>query len=277
VSLDDHQVLSISKLTRRYRESVLTCSSRREVLRIKQHTFREQLLIAMDNVWPWLALLGLGAYHGINPGMGWLFAVALGMQEKRQRAVLAAIPPIALGHALSIGLVVAILWLAQASIPQQLLRYGAAAILFGFGLFRLFRSRHPRWVGMRVGFRDLTTWSFLMATAHGAGLMVVPILIGWHGGNSTTHLGPVDAMGHADHMQMMTHTGDPSTTLEGALRFVAAVVVHTGGYLLVATLIALVVYKKFGLALLQRAWFNLDLLWVIALMLSGLVIVFKSA
>lgn len=225
----------------------------------------------MNNVWPWLALLGLGAYHGINPGMGWLFAVALGMQEKRQRAVLAAIPPIALGHALSIGLVVALLWLAQASIPQQALRFGAAAILFGFGLYRIIRSRHPRWVGMRVGFRDLTTWSFLMATAHGAGLMVVPILIGWSGENQTVHT-DAGAMAHAGHMQAMTHTSDSSTSLTGALLFLGAVGVHSGGYLLVASLIALVVYKKFGLALLQRAWFNLDLLWVIALMLSGVLI-----
>jgi hypothetical protein len=225
----------------------------------------------MTNMWPWLALFGLGAYHGINPGMGWLFAVALGMQEKGQRAVLAAIPPIALGHALSIGLVVAILWLAQASIPQRPLRYGAAAILFGFGLYRLVRSRHPRWVGMRVGFRDLTTWSFLMATAHGAGLMVVPILIGWSGGNQTSHAASIESMDHAGHMQMISQAADPATT-PGVLRFVAAVGVHSGGYLLVATLIALVVFRKFGLALLQRAWFNLDLLWVIALMLSGVFI-----
>ena len=229
-------------------------------------------MILMSNVWPWLALLGLGAYHGINPGMGWLFAVALGMQEKRQRAVLAAIPPIALGHALSIGLVVAVLWLAQASIPLRPLRYGAAAILFGFGLYRLLRSRHPRWVGMRVGFRDLTTWSFLMATAHGAGLMVVPILIGWSGGNHVTSVVHAGAMDHAGHMQMMNHAGAPSTDTAGALDFLAVVGVHSGGYLLVASLIALAVFRWFGLALLQRAWFNLDLLWVIALMISGILI-----
>jgi hypothetical protein len=226
----------------------------------------------MSDVWPWLALLGLGVYHGINPAMGWLFAVALGMQEKRERAVLAAIPAIALGHVLSIGLVVAALWVAQASIPQQPLRYGVAAILFGFGLYRLIRSRHPRWVGMRVGFRDLTTWSFLMATAHGAGLMMVPILIGWSGGNQTRHAPSIEAMDHSGHMQVMSHAAASSTSLAGAFRFLVAVGVHSGGYLLVATLIALVVFKKFGLALLQRAWFNLDLLWVIALMLSGVLI-----
>ncbi len=230
----------------------------------------------MTGFWPWLALLGLGAYHGINPGMGWLFAVALGMQEKSRRAVLAAIPPIALGHALSIGLVVAVLWLATASVSEKTLRYGAAAILFGFGFYRLVRSRHPRWVGMRVGFRDLTLWSIMMATAHGAGLMVVPILIGWSNGNDTAHAPHMDSMSHAGHMESMSHAGNPfaskTWSVAGALRFLAVVGVHSAGYLLVATLIALLVYEKFGLALLQRAWFNLDLLWVFALMLSGILI-----
>ena len=221
----------------------------------------------MSGLWPWLALLGLGAYHGINPGMGWLFAVALGMQEKHRRAVLAAIPPIALGHALSIGLVVGLLWLARASVPEKALRYGAAAILFGFGFYRFVRSRHPRWVGMRVGFRDLTLWSFLMATAHGAGLMIVPILLGWPDGNHAGHAAHFGAMSHA------AHGSTPGTsTFAGPVQFLAAVGVHSAGYLLVITLIALLVYEKLGLALLHRAWFNLDLLWVIALMLSGILI-----
>jgi hypothetical protein len=223
----------------------------------------------MSGLWPWLALLGLGAYHGLNPAMGWLFAVALGMQEKHRRAVLAAIPPIALGHALSIGLVVAVLWLAQASVPVKPLRYSAAAILIGFGFYRLLRSRHPRWVGMRVGFRDLTMWSFLMATAHGAGLMVVPILLGWSNVGHSEPAAQMEGMSHAGHL-----SGMETSSLSGPLHFLAAVVVHSAGYLLVATLIALVVYEKVGLAILQRAWFNLDLLWVIALILSGLLILF---
>jgi len=209
----------------------------------------------MSELWPWLALLGLGAYHGINPGMGWLFAVALGMQEKHRRAVLRAIPPIALGHLLSVGVVVLILWLAHASLPETALRYSAAAVLFGFGLYRLVRSRHPRWVGMRVGFRDLTLWSFLMASAHGAGLMLVPILL-----KSTAN---------SEHSAHLQHMGahDP-----GSLWWLIAVLVHTAGYLIVATVIALLVFEKFGLALLRHAWFNLDLVWVIALMVSGLLI-----
>jgi len=220
----------------------------------------------MSGMW-WFALLGLGAYHGINPGMGWLFAVALGMQEKRRRAVLAAIPPIALGHALSIGVVVALLWLAEASVPETALRYGAAAILFGFGFYRFVRSRHPRWVGMRVGFRDLTVWSFLMATAHGAGLMLLPILIGWSGGHLSGHAAHLESVTHAAHL-----TSSQTSSPGNPLGWLAAVGVHTGAYLLVATVIALVVFEKLGLAMLQRAWFNLDLLWVIALMISGIMI-----
>jgi hypothetical protein len=213
----------------------------------------------MSELWPWLALFGLGAYHGINPAMGWLFAVALGLQEKSRRAVLAAIPPIALGHALSIAVVIGVLWLAQASLPEKGLRYSAAAILFGFGLYRLVRSRHPKWVGMRVGFRDLTLWSFLMASAHGAGLMLVPIMLGRTQGD------------HAEHSMHASHTGSIAT-FSGPLQWLVAVVVHSTGHLLVSVVIALVVYEKLGLALLRRAWFNLDLIWMIALMLSGVLI-----
>lgn len=213
----------------------------------------------MSELWPWLALFGLGAYHGINPAMGWLFAVALGLQEKSRRAVLSAIPPIALGHALSIAVVVGIVWLAQASLPEKALRYAAAAILFGFGLFRLVRSRHPRWVGMRVGFRDLTLWSFLMTSAHGAGLMLIPILLGW----------PRE---HAEHSHAGIISSNQMTALSGPLQWLVAIVVHSAGHLSVAVLIALVVYEKLGLALLRRAWFNLDLLWMIALMISGVLI-----
>ena len=213
----------------------------------------------MSELWPWLALFGLGAYHGVNPAMGWLFAVALGLQEKSRSAVLSAIPPIALGHALSIAVVVSVVWLAQAALPERALRYGAAAILFSFGLFRLVRSRHPKWVGMRVGFRDLTLWSFLMTSAHGAGLMLIPILLGW----------PQEHQGHS-------HAGLTSsnqmTTLAGPLHWLVAIVVHSAGHLSVAVLIALVVYEKLGLALLRRAWFNLDLIWMIALMISGVLI-----
>jgi uncharacterized membrane protein (UPF0136 family) len=208
--------------------------------------------------WPWLALLVLGAYHGLNPGMGWLFAVALGLQEHSTRAVLRALPPIALGHLLSIGLVVMALELVQPSIPHRALRFAVSAILLAFGLFRLVRSRHPRWVGMHVGFRDLTLWSFLMASAHGAGLMLAPILLGW----------PQEG-----HMHMMASVLPllPAAFKAGAVRWWLPVVIHTLGYLAMTALVALVVYRKLGVAILRRAWFNLDLVWAIALMATGIL------
>src|SRR5690349_6022718 len=126
-------------------------------------------------IWPTLFLLA--TYHGINPVMGWLFAVARGMQEHRARAVVWSLPPMALGHALSIGVVVLIAGLAQVALPLTYIRIGVAGALMGLGVYKLIRSRHFRWGGMQVGFRDLTIWSFLMASAHGAGLMVLPVFL----------------------------------------------------------------------------------------------------
>jgi hypothetical protein len=221
----------------------------------------------MSGLWPWLGLFGLGAYHGVNPGMGWLFAVALGLQERSRRALLAALPPVALGHALSIGIVVTLLWLAQASLPIKVLRYSAATILFGFGLYRFRRSRHIKWVGMRVGFRDLTLWSFLTASAHGAGLMLVPLLLGLAQPDHAAGDSPLEHMSHSGHL-----TPQPWPASAGPLRWLAAVGVHTSGHLLAATLLALLVYEKLGLAILRSAWLNLDLVWVIALMLSSALV-----
>ena len=125
----------------------------------------------------WLMLL-LGAYHGMNPGMGWLFAVALGMQEQRGSAVAKSLVPIALGHALAIGIVVLTVAFLGMALPLMSIRYSVAALMVGLGIYCLVGHHHPRWVRMRVGFRDLTVWSFLMASAHGAGLMVLPLLLG---------------------------------------------------------------------------------------------------
>jgi hypothetical protein len=195
-------------------------------------------------VWP--TLFALGAYHGINPGMGWLFAVARGMQEHRARAVAWSLLPIALGHALAIGVVVVIAQAAQGAIPMLYIRIGVAAALVGLGVYKLIRSRHFRWGGMQVGFRDLTVWSFLMASAHGAGLMVLPVVLA----------GP-----HAHHM----------TAAQGATSGVWATLVHTLGYFTVTAAAALLVYQKFGLAMLRRSWFNLDLIWAVALVVTGFV------
>jgi hypothetical protein len=222
----------------------------------------------MSDLWPWLALFGLGAYHGINPGMGWLFAVALGTQEKKRQAVLAALPPIALGHALSIGIIVLLVALAQITFNPSALRVTAALVLFGFGLYRLVRFRHPKWVGMRVGFGDLTLWSFIMASAHGAGLMLVPILL--HSGHAEP--GTLD---HSRHTEHFNHLARSAAAFSTPAECVGAVAVHTLGHLLVAGLVAIVIFEKLGLALLTKAWFNLDLMWLIALIVSGfLVLVF---
>src|SRR5262249_37303637 len=127
-----------------------------------------------DTTITWAALLGLCAFHGINPGMGWLFAVALGMQERRRGAVLGALLPLGVGHALAVGAAVIVAALAGVVLPLNWLRWLVAGILAALGLSRLFWHRHPRWASMRVSAGALTLWSFLMASAHGAGLMVVP-------------------------------------------------------------------------------------------------------
>src|SRR4029450_2219938 len=121
--------------------------------------------------WPWLALILLGAYHGLNPAMGWLFAVALGLQEGSREAVVKAFWPIALGHAAAVALVVTAVLGLQVVVPLEVLRYLAAGVLILFGLYKLVRRKHPRWVGMRVGFRDLTAWAVLMAGGAGAGVV----------------------------------------------------------------------------------------------------------
>jgi hypothetical protein len=212
-----------------------------------------------NEIWPWAALFLLGADHGINPGMGWLFAVALGLQERTRAAVLRALPPIALGHLISIAAVLAVLAAVRSQLPYPAIRYGAAAFLFAFGLYKLLRHRHPRWVGMQVGFRDLTLWSFLMATAHGAGLMLVPVVLGMAAEM------PAMKTDHAAHLASVGASSGPSF-------LVAAVGVHSLAYLAVLGAIALIVYEKLGLKLLRRAWFNLDLLWAVALMAAGAMV-----
>jgi len=210
--------------------------------------------------WPWVALFLLGAYHGINPGMGWLFAVALGMQEKSTSAVWRALVPISAGHAVSVSAVVALAALAQVVLPLRGLKIAAAVILFALGCHHLLRHRHPRYGGMLVGFGDLAIWSFLMASAHGAGLMVLPIIFGMHGGDPSA--GSTVSMCHV-HLSAM---GGSTANLQ-------AVFVHTLGYLIVTGFVAWFVYVKLGLALLRKAWLNLDLIWAIALMATGCFVV----
>ena len=205
----------------------------------------------------WSMLL-LGAYHGINPGMGWLFAVALGMQEQRGSAVVRSLVPIAIGHAAAIGSVVLIAVIFGTALPLAAIRYSVAAILVGLGIYSLARHWHPRWVRMQVSFTDLTLWSFLMASAHGAGLMVVPLLLA-----SNTVEARETISGH-EHLYA---TGSPLTGM-------LATGLHTISYLAVTGLVAWVVYRKLGLSLLRKAWLNFELLWAVALVGAGLVTVF---
>jgi len=214
-------------------------------------------------MWSWATLLGLGAFHGVNPGMGWLFAVALGMQEGRRRAVWRALLPLALGHALAIGGVVALAGLLGVMLPAGALRWPVAVILAALGVYRLLRHRHPRWGGMRAGFGDLTVWSFLMASAHGAGLMVLPVVLGMAGAQ-VADPGPA---AHAAHMEMAMVPMGPMA--QGAAAGTMATLVHGVGYLAVTAAMAWVVFEKLGLGLLRTAWLNLDQVWAIALLVTA--------
>jgi hypothetical protein len=206
--------------------------------------------------WPWAAVFLLGAWHGVNPGMGWLFAVALGLQKKSAAAVWQSLVPIAAGHFLAIGLVVAAALVASVVLPLPYLKIAAAAVLLAFGLYRLLGKNHPRWGGMQIGFRDLCIWSFLMASAHGAGFMLLPILL------------KMSAQGAAADMSIAPHHLH-ATAFVGPWAATCALLIHTFSYLLVTGLIAFLVYEKLGLEVLRRAWVNLDLIWAVALIATA--------
>ena len=204
-------------------------------------------------VWPWAALALLGAYHGVNPGMGWLFAVARGMQEKSRRAVLASLLPIAIGHEASIVLVVVGVSLTEQFLPTFFIRLVAALVLVSFGVYKLVRPRsHPGGFGIRVGLGGLAMWSFLMSSAHGAGLMLAPVLLGL----------PVYASYHS--------------LSEISLQAVAAASLHVAAMLLVMGIVSVIVYEKVGLGILRRGWFNLDLGWSLVLIASGALTLFTA-
>jgi hypothetical protein len=206
-----------------------------------------------QTLWPWLALAGLGVYHGINPGMGWLFAVSRGLQERSRRAVLSSLVPIALGHELSIVVVVIVVAVTQSLLPPHTVRLLAALLLVAFGVCTLARPRsHPRGFGMRVGVFGLALWSFLMSSAHGAGLMLAPVLLGLPVASQFTDLRQL-----------------------GATAALAATV-HVTAMATTMGLVAVVVYEKLGLGLLRRSWFNLDLAWSVVLLTTGAVTLFTA-
>jgi len=203
----------------------------------------------------WLTLIGLGAYHGLNPAMGWLFAVSQGLQQRDRRAVLRSLAPIAIGHELSLVLVAAVVLGAGAFVSEAALHIGAAAILLAFGIFRFVKPRwHFRWTTMRVSRKELGVWSFLMSTAHGAGLMIAPVLIGAGG----------VAAEAADHHELSHRTGSVVVDLVGLGLHVVAMVAVMG-------VVAVIVYDKLGLGVLRRAWVNTDHLWAAAFVIAAAV------
>ncbi|HEX6468011.1 MAG TPA: hypothetical protein VF069_02875 [Streptosporangiaceae bacterium] len=211
------------------------------------------------------ALIALGAFHGLNPGMGWLFAVARGLQERSRSLVLQALPAIAAGHAASVGAVVILVTLTESVVAGQAVAIGGGALLAGFGLWRLLSRRHFRWVGMRLSLWQLSCWSFLMSSVHGAGLMLLPILTARTAASGTAG----GAHAHAHGM-----TAGPGSAVTAGI-FVTAV--HTLAMFVVAGAIAIVVYEVVGVAVLRRAWFNLDRLWAVALIGAGAATLIATA
>jgi hypothetical protein len=204
----------------------------------------------------WLILFLLGCYHGLNPGMGWLFAVALGYQDRSTLSVLRAIVPLTLGHIVSVAIIVLVATYAAVQLPHRAVHIAAAGILIAFGVYRLVRARHIRWVGMRVGFWGLTLWGFLMSSAHGAGLMLLPFV----------------TRGRAGTLGGMSMVMPSAEVARGAFTTGWLMVgVHTLGYVLTITVVSLVVYKWIGVRFLRTAWLNVDLVWAVALILTGLV------
>lgn len=210
-----------------------------------------------------LTMMAFGAYHGLNPGMGWLFALSLGLQSQNDRAIWKSLLPIATGHALSLLSVSMIVIAGARFLPQSFLEIVTALVLISFGIYKIFNYyRHPRWVGMQVGMRDLTWWSFLMATAHGAGLMVAPLVLSLTMCSLDTHMDHM-AGDHAAHLAGMG-AGLTSGVMLGIL-------VHTLAMLVVMALVAWFVYKKFGLRILRSHWINFDLIWAGALIIVGAI------
>jgi hypothetical protein len=194
-------------------------------------------------------VLLLGAFHGLNPAMGWLFAVARGLQERSRDKMLQSIPVIALGHLASVALVALVVAATGSLVTGTVLSVAGGVILVAFGLWRLLSTRHFRWVGMRLSLGQLAGWSFLMSSAHGAGLMLLPVFTGLH------------AEGHAGH------------AVSGGL---AVAALHTLAMFVVALVVAVVVYEVVGLTVLRRAWFNVDRMWAVALVGAGVVTLLQT-
>ena len=209
----------------------------------------------MTEAWPWFAVAGLGALHGLNPGMGWLFAVALGLHRQRRSVVYLSLLPIAAGHAVSILAVAGLLALADYLVPPRLAAIGTGFVLIGWALYHWgYGHRHRVRFGLQVGLLGLAGWSFLMATAHGAGLMLWPAL--------------------------MPLCGSPSLGAFVGGSWVAALLgvgLHTVAMLLTIAVVAALIYEWVGLAVLRSTWVNVDAVWTLALAATGATLLALSA
>lgn len=209
----------------------------------------------------WAGVVAIGVFHGLNPAMGWPLAVAQGLSEKRDAAVFATWVPLGAGHLLAMALVLVpfalLSWMLEWS---REIRIGAGALVLLFGVSRLFLRRHPRWLA-RVRPTQLALWSFLMATAHGAALMLLPILMGL----CEPPAGPVaaTASGALDHEAVM------ALMRSGLGTAVIVSLVHTAAMIASGLAVAWLVYRYLGLRALRAAWLDLDVAWALGLMAAG--------
>jgi hypothetical protein len=203
----------------------------------------------------WLAVVASGLYHGVNPGMGWPLAVAAGLMERDARALGKALGPLTVGHLLAMLLVILPFGLLVALVQwQRQIQIGSSLLVIGFGAFRLMNHRHPRALA-RIRPTHLGLWSFAVAIAHGAGLMLVPIYLGLC--QSVGLDGTNEAAG------TLVNTNLGMAMLVAAVHSIA--MIAGGGFL------AWLVYRYLGLRFVSRSWFNLDAPWAFSLMLVGTV------
>lgn len=210
----------------------------------------------MNNLWAWLTIAGLGAFHGLNPAMGWLFAVALGLHRKNRGIIFQALPSIAIGHAFSVAIIATAVVMTGLMVSERAVLAGSGFLLIGWAIYhQVYGHRHRVRIGMTTGLAGLATWSFLMATAHGAGLMLLPVLIPLCLSSSVAK----DISPEASFTTLLTAVG-----------------VHTAAMLVVTGVIAILIYEWVGVAILRSAWVNLDVVWVVALGATGAILLFSS-
>jgi hypothetical protein len=203
----------------------------------------------------WIAVIASGLYHGLNPGMGWPLAVSAGLMERNPRALVAALGPLAGGHLLAMLLVILPFALLVTLVEwQREIRIGASVLVIGFGIFRLLNQRHPRALA-RIRPTQLALWSFAVAIAHGAGLMLVPIYLG-------LCQDPDSDGGH--------QAAGPLINANLGMAVLVSIV-HAAAMITAGGGLAWLVYRYLGLKFLSRSWFNLDAVWAISLILVGTV------